>query len=285
MESNNLNEKNGKKSVWLIVVILGVLLIAGGILFAVFVPDMFKEKNTGDNQEEKSNDENKLTGIVEKFEGIYATENDKIYIHKNDDNNFEYMISGNFQGKAKIIDEKSAQGEDIFSKGEYFEFKLVDGGIDVSYHTDNNVSVTVDTGIYNKVADYSKDNIYKETVGDPSYLNSKYSGLYSNDEFKMYVIQTSENELKVELKENDNTFGLFFSEIFELQNDNKFVSYSFFDDNEVDYEIEFNDKEFKIIVHDDVFGVNEDDKKFESTYKFENAITQDEILNEFYELY
>lgn len=287
-----MEENKKKNKVGLYVIILGVLLIIGGSVYTVLGTDTFKEKkNSENNQEENNNNNNnnnneKNAGIAEKFEGIYQAQDDKMFIHKGASNDeLLYMIADSFQGKAKIIDEKTAQAEDYFGKDEYFIFKLVDNGIEVDYHSGDDVLVSAETGLYTKMSDYSKENIYKTIIGDVSYLNSNYSGLYSNDEFEMYVIQKDENNIYVRLKSGDNTFGLFFDEEFVIQDNNKLVSYSFFDEKEIDYEITFNDKQFSIVVHDDVFGVDEEDKKFEGNYKYIDSITQDEVLDEFYSNY
>lgn len=276
-QTENEPKKNNKT---LIIIIIAVLAIIGVVAFLFFGTDIFKSKENN-NKESDDPPTPVATDETSKFEGIYQNVNDKIYIHKLNDTEFTYMIGGNFQGTAKAKD-GVAKEDNKFGTDEYFEFKLIDDGIELSYHADENTEVAAETGLYKKVAEYSKDNIYKEAVGDPSYLTSKYSGIYSNGEIQFYVYQKNDKEVQVSISESNSKF---FSELFEIESDNHLVAKSFFHEDEIAYEITFNDKSFDLKVNSDIFGVDEDDKELELTYSYEKEITQEEILDEFYSYY
>ena len=284
--SNVNNSKKGNNKMIIIVVV--VLLLVAACAYVYFCTDLIKgEKKEEEKIEEKQDDDSGkiASGLVEKFEGIYSAENDKLYIHKVNDKTIKYVLGGNFQGTAEVDGDKTAIEKDSFGDG-HFEFVLADDGIEVEYISqDEDTSVAVDTGLYTRVADYSKDNVYKEAVGDPQYLtNSNYSGLYKSDDVEMYVIQTSENKVIVTL--GNNNFELVsFNEVFEIESENKLVAKSFFDENEIAYEIQFADKSFTLTCNENVFGFDEEDKQLELTYSYAEELTKDKILNEFYSNY
>ena len=273
----NEEKKKSGKTLPIIIILLGLILIGVG-LFIYFGTDTFKKENKNENKNENKQGE----PVADKFEGIYAAENDKLYIYKKSNNVIHYMIGGNFEGTAKVTGDV-AKEENTFKENEYFEFKLVDGGIELSYHTEEqNKEVAIDTGKYNKVSEYTKDNVYKEAVGDPALLTSKYSGVYKSGNITLYLYQTNEKNVMIETLSSSKDS---FSETFEIIEDNKLGAKDFFDENTIAYEITFNDREFSLKVNDQVFGFDEEDKKFESTYSFERDITQSEIITEFYKGY
>ena len=152
----------------LIIVRILVLLLLGVGLFLFLGTDLFKSKNG--------------------FEGIFESENDKMYIRKTSDNEFHYMIGGNFEGTA-IIDGNNAKEKSLFDdvNDGYFEFRLVNDGVELKYVAPNDEEVATDTGIYKRVAEYSKDNVYKEAVGDPKYLKTKYNGVFKNNDIELII--------------------------------------------------------------------------------------------------
>ena len=281
------NVEQQKKKKFLLPIIIILILLLGLGVFLYFGTDIFKSKNKDNSNQEQQPDTPPVTTEIDKYEGIYAAQNDKLYIYKTSDTEFHYVIGGNFIGFAKLNGDVAKQ-KDAFKDDGYFEFKLVDDGIEVSYIADENVSVVVDTGKYTKVADYTKENVYKEAVGDPSYLDLDKSGLFKNEDIELYVFQISENEIMV--KSSDNSTDVFFDEKFEkeineINGEISFVSKSFFDEDKNAFLMNFYDNSIEIIVYDDVFGFDEDDKKLENNYKFERKITEEEIIKEFYSNY
>ena len=265
---------NGKKSpLSLAIIIIAVLLIGVG-LFLVF-NSKSSNSNNGGNDKPKETD-------ADKFVGIYKATNDKLYIRKTGDNEIHYVIGGNFEGTAKV-DGKTAKSDNKFSDdGTYFEFKLSSETINLDYHSSDDVTVAVDLGKYKKINEYTKDNVYIEAVGNPSYLTSNYSGYFKSGNIGLYLYQISEKEVKVESDPEGDTL---FSETFVITEDNKLVAKSFFDENVNAFEITFTDKSFKLKVNQDVFGFDEDDKKFELTYTLIKAVSQNDIMDKFYNNY
>ncbi len=256
-----------------------VVLVVGCLIFVG--TNMLKSKNSSN---ESDNDEEEAI-TIERFEGIYKNNEDKLYIHKISDTSFFYVISGIFQGQA-ILTDKTAKQEGSEKAIYYFEFKPVKNGIELIHHSeDNQITIKVATGKYEKIAEYSKENVYKEAVGDPSYLNSKYSGVFKSGEMVLYLYQKNEKEVKVEASEFISDYDPYFSETFTIESDNKLVAKSSFEEDKIAYEITFNDKQFTFKGNTDVSDYNEEIKSLELTYTFDKEVTQDDILNQFYRNY
>ena len=202
------------------------------------------------------------------------------------DTEFHYMIGGNFEGSA-IVNGASAKEKQRFNENEYFEFKIVSGGIELVYNAPENYEVAVATGVYKKVADYSKDNVYQEAVGDPQYLETGYNGVYKTDEISLYVFQINENEVLV--KSSNDTDAMFdekfTKEVNEINGEISYVAKSFFDEEKTAFILNIFDNSIEIIVKDDVLDYDADDKKLENNYKFDRKITKEEIIKEFYQNY
>ena len=282
-------KSDSKKRIGLMIVLLGVVLIAGGFIYASMGTNTFKSKEESEKKDdsENKNEEESIDDVAYEFEGIYAASNDKLYIRVVDYNKLNYVIAETFHGTAEIIDETTARQEGNPDDNKYFEFKLVNGGVEVSYHTDDNTTASLETGLYKKIAAYSRDSLYREAVGDPLYINFASAGLYASDDgIEIYVIPISGNDLRVLLKNNDKTSGMLFDENFAFSHDGKAISYSSTNKNEIDYEMEFfirktDDKDFNLIVHDSAI----DNKILESKYKYIKAITIDDVIDEFYSNY
>lgn len=273
--------KKGNKLIPIIVILIGLVLIFTSLFFFT---DIFKSNEKGNN--EKNIEDKQDESLISKYEGIYTTEKDNMYIHKKSDNEFYYTIGGNFQGVAKIEGDSAKEKDSV--NDNYFEFKIVDDGIEVTYHADEDTEVAVDTGLYKKVADYSKENVYKYAVGDPSYLKTRYNGIFKNGNIELYIYQISENEIMVQT--NDNPDGVYLYKTFEktkdkITGDEYFAAKSFFDEDKIAFSLVFYDRSVELFVHDDVPDYDENDKKLELNYKFEKEITQEEIINKFYSFY
>jgi hypothetical protein len=273
--------KKGNKLIPIIIILIGLVLIFTSLFFFT---DIFKSNEKGNN--EKNIKEKQDESLISKYEGIYTAEKDNMYIHKKSDNEFYYTIGGNFQGVAKIEGDSAKEKDSV--NDNYFEFKIVDDGIEVTYHADEDTEVAVDTGLYKKVADYSKENVYKYAVGDPSYLKTRYNGIFKNGNIELYIYQISENEIMVQT--NDNPDGVYLYKTFEktkdkITGDEYFAAKSFFDEDKIAFSLVFYDRSVELFVHDDVSDYDENDKKLELNYKFEKEITQEEIINKFYSFY
>ena len=275
-----------QKNKTLPIIIGAVVLIAIGLCVAfgmgLFGSSDNKEANTANNEE---NGNTEVTGDAEKFEGIYATENDKMFIRKESGTTFHYMIGGSFEGSA-VVNGDTAKEKNTMDD-DYFTFKLTEEGIELTYNASEDKSVIIDTGLYKKVADYNVDNKYKEAVGDPQYLETGYNGVYKTDEITLYVFQISENDVLVKASNDvDVLFDeKFTKEVNEVNGETSYVAKSFFDEEKDAFILNIFDNSIEIIVKDDVLDYNEDDKKLENNYKFDRKITKEEIIEEFYSSY
>ena len=279
-EENNVNEvkekKKGNKILIICIAIIGLILLLAGIV--LLVTNNSSSSNSNNKENEKPKEEETQKELAQKYEGIYKAKTSKLFIHSINDTEFSYMLDGNFQGTA-TVNKDSAIEKNHFD--DYFEFKLVDNGIEVIYHANENTELAADTGLFTRVADYNKDNIYREAIGDPSYLTSKYSGVFKNGEIELYLFQINEKEVSVNLVNGLSDSSVFLREKFEIVEDNKLIAKSFFDENQNSYEITFNNDEFTLKCNENVFGFNEEYKQLELTYKLEKKLTQDDIMNEF----
>lgn len=281
-EEMNNNEEEKKKSLLVpIIFVIALSLIGIGVFLLLNNKNDSKTNNDENHETPQPTTEN-----VEQFEGIYANGEDKMYIRKESDTEFHYMIGGNFEGSA-IVSGDSAREKPKFNENEYFEFKLVSGGIELVYNAPENYEVAVATGVYKKVADYSKDNVYQEAVGDPQYLETGYNGVYKTDEISLYVFQINENEVLV--KASNDTDAMFdekfTKEVNEINGEISYVAKSFFDEEKTASILNIFDNSIEIIVKDDVLDYDADDKKLENNYKFDRKITKEEIIKEFYQNY
>ena len=276
-EEEHVNMSNGGNTGKAkLIILIGVVIVVLGILFFVFFGSSFSknDKNKEDNSVVENED------VAGKFEGIYRNNETTLFIKKVTNNTISYTIDGGgfFQGIAKVENNIASETSSVRNE-EKFVFTYSNNAIDVSYSSEEESMVAVDLGMYNRVADYNDDNLYTYAVGDASYLTSKYNGFYSNGDITMAVFQTSASNVKVAVYKNDT---LFFDELFELKGENNLVAYSIFDEENCSYEIIFDGESFQLIVHDDVFGIGEDEKKLEATYTRVGEITKDQILDEFY---
>ncbi len=280
--NNSNNEKKGSSLTPIIVIIAILVCGVGGFFLAKSaIKEAPSTKNDTKEQDKPKDEDGKIT--ASNYEGIYQAENNKMYIHKESETSFYYMIGDNFQGTADVSGDTAKENHHF---EDYFEFKLTDDGIILSYHTEvENKGVATDTGLYKKVCEYTKDNVYKEAVGDPKYLTeSKFSGVYKSDKYTLYVYQVSEKEVQVDYDDNSDD-DIFFSKKFTIKSDNLLSVNSMFEEENVEYELVFKDKSFTLKYYDKSFGFDEDTKKLALNYKYEKAVTQDEILNKFYSNY
>ncbi len=277
-----VKNRNIKKKLGVMAIVFGILLIVSGFIYSLFIS--FKGKDENNNN---SGNREIPIGIAEDFEGIYTTANNKMYIHKNDNDELSYVIADLFHGTANIIDENTARANIDSKNNTYFEFKLVNDGIKLEYYSNKKTSFDLETGVYKKIdSKYSKETIYWKEFGNPGYLNLICSGMYVSDSgIELYVIQTSGESMRVISKSNDK-FGFSFNEEFDMISENglKVLSYSDTDKKNIDYEIKLlirkpDDKEFNLIAYDKA------NKKFEAKYTYKRAITENEIIEKFYSSY
>ena len=271
-----------KKKNILVPILIGIAVILIGV--GVFLLLSGKDNNSKQNNEENTEKQESTSVDVTKFEGIYANGEDKLYIRKSAENEFHYMISGSFEGTA-VVNGETAKEKELFNENEYFEFKLVDDGIELTYNAPKDHEVAIATGLYKKVAEYSSDNIYKEAVGDPQYLSTRNNGIYKNENIELFVFQISENQVIV--RSSNNTTEVNIDEVFEektneINGEVNFVAKSFFDEDKNAFSMKIFDNSIEITVYEDVFGFDEEDKKLEGNYKFDRKITKEDILKEFY---
>ena len=283
MEENNKENFKNKKT-GLIVLLIGIALIISAVVYTIFGTNLLKntkDTKNNENNETISIDENAADNLV----GIYANSKDKIAIHRLDNGKLSYVVGDTFKGTAKMVDEKTARSEKDIKEKSSLEFKLVEDGIEFSYKSNDN-TVSVEKGLYNKILEYSKEDVYSEFLGNPIYLESICSGLYtSSDGTELYVIQTDENNLTVRLKSNEKNL---FKEDFIMTKDHKIISYLSNDESKIDYELNISvnsleDKKLKVTVNKSVVGEKETNKIFDSEYKFVKNITVEDVINEFYE--
>jgi len=232
----------------------------------------------------KNDDSNRDVSKITDFYGVYENGETKIFIKEKNDNTISYTIDGNgfHQGEAKV-DKKTATEKS--EEGTYI-LTLTDDGInlEVKDKSEDYLNKFAEKK-YKKIAEYTKEEVYKQEVGDPKYLSSKYSGIYKNNNIEMLLFQISEKEVQVSLNHSSDANLPLFDQIFEIVDDNKLVAKSYFNENEIRYEITFNDKSFTLKANKDAVGYNDDDKKIELTYTYASELSQEEIISRYYDTY
>ena len=271
-------EKPKKLNMKVIAIAVVILLIVCGA-YLYFCTDMFKGENKNNNAGNDTKEEKPANGPADKFVGVYKAQETKLYIKKVNGTTFKYMLDENFIGTATATDNTAKQND----KGDdYFEFKLTDEGIEVTYTSSTGSVPITDLGLYTKIGDYNEETVYKELVGDPEYLTSKYNGQFTSEKIKLDLYQISDSEVVVRTKPDSDILVF---ETFVIADANKLIQYSFFDETLPEMEINFVENGFTITTHDDVFGFDEDKKELEGTYTLEKEITKDYIFDTYYKDY
>lgn len=180
-----------------------------------------KKEETNKPEEDKKEDDKKEEPSIEKvWSGIYSNDNSTLKIYQVDSNEIRFDIEGDsyISGSATINGNK-ATGE-IFST---YSFELNDKTI--SFTTDDE---DIANATFTKTNDYSKEDFYKDNIGDPTLVSSNINGIFENNGITIKIYQISETEASI-LINSDNSY---FSRDIEIKDNKLILNDTFLDDVE-----------------------------------------------------
>lgn len=230
-----------------------ILIIAA---FSIFVLTACTKEEKKDNKEEKEVN-NTAFG---KYTGIYKLDDCEFKVLHNDD-----MIS--------LLIEKDGDsfGNDMVSiEGS----KVETDNYDLEF-TNNSVKVKssneeVPSGEYKK-SSYSTDDIYKDYIGEVSLYDNNYNGKFETEKNTIYTVQTSEDELKILFKNDEETVNII---LYKKDKDHFYEK--FFDDK---YDLVFDKDTAKLTI---TYG-NKKKSSMDGTYTRKAKLTKEEIIKLFNE--
>ena len=249
-------KKGGAGIIVLILVILAVLGVGGGFLATKVLN---KEDKKEDTKTEEKNKEEKKEEIS--FSGIYESDKGTLKVYDTGKGKIFFTFDGDYSVDSYAEVKKGKAVENGFDKR---EFSLEGESLVVSDDSeDYNIA-----GVYTKKKEYTAKEYYNDAYGDPKYLESKYNGLYKSDKKKMYIYQTEDGKVRVNVDTGD--YSLFDID-FDIKEDGS-LYVEFFDDI---YTVTFDgDKTtFTTVKTDD------DDKKVkDGTYTKEKTLTIEDVI-------
>lgn len=210
---NNENKNKGRKF-WILLLIIVVAVVVGVLFY--LNRDFNNDSDGDDNLVENPNDEgnNKIL-----WNGIYENGEDVVYVYQLSENEISFdanINEGYISGTAKI--------KGNVASGEIFETytlelknkKLVFSSSDSE----------IESAVYTRVKDYSKDDYYKNNYGDPKYLESEFNGVFEKDSTTITIYQLEEDRVEMVIVDGIS----YYSTALEIKDDQLFHESEFFDE-------------------------------------------------------
>lgn len=232
-------------------------------------PDINTENNLNNdqnnNQPENNTNETCQTPII--WNGVYTNGENTITLYQIESDKINYTVNINshlITGIADEIIENKASGE-IF---ETHTFELCNETLTFTT-TDKDIPTT----IFTKNKDYTQTDFYKDSYGDPAFLNTELNGIFKKDNTTIKLFQTSQT-----------------SAILTIINDNYHFNKSInVNGNTLSYEDDFFDEVQKINItitnNTLVLTASSTDQesnlnKCDGTYTKESAYTIEQIIKD-----
>ena len=256
-------KKKGKAGIIVLILIILVLIGVGGWFLFTKVLDKEEKKEDTKTEEKKKEDKKGEEKKEDKkldssYNGIYEKDGIQLSIFTID-GKIEFF----YEGATSVSSYAELKGN--VAKEDYGKrtFTFKDGEVVVE---DSNDEYNI-AGTYKKVKDYTIEDYYEYTIGDPKVFNSKYNGKYTSDKYTMYIYQIGDDKCRVTI---NGDFGVFDIE-FDIKEDGSLYE-TFFDD---EYSITFDgDKAiFKTVKTDD-----ENKKEKDGTYTKTGSVTMEEAI-------
>ena len=254
------NEEKTKKSN------LGIILI--GIAILLLITGMFLFLTKG----EKKDNETDIKPVSEvkssDFDGVYKKEKTTIKLFSLGEKNVYYYIDAN---GGTIRSSGSFRNGNVFGSlfDENYTFSLLDNGISVETN-----STVVLNGTYDKTGNYTIEEFYNDNIGDPSYLTSKYNGIYKDEQSNILMYNINEKEVVFNIDKTSDGVISSLQRNFEIK-----------DDNTLEYVDDSTGAVSTITINDDSLTVNivEDTLiNYNGTYKKDSDITIESLLKQIY---
>lgn len=257
---DNMNENNKKVSPVLILLVSILVLAVCGFCVWKFVLDKSNTNNSnGNNTNTTPSPKPEETNALEKYNGVYESEfgTIKLYASNNKTLMFTFVgvedniVSGWFERDGNEI--KSEIMDEIIT------VKLESNNIIIESNTDE-----VKSGTYTKIAEYTLDEYYAETYGDPKFLETNYNGKYTNGSEYIYVYQSEDDEVIISGLLTDNLINM----DLEIINEG-YAKTDLFDET---YEITLEDETLTLTVTEN------GETTYENTFKREKTLTKKDII-------
>lgn len=239
--------------------IIMTIAFVGAVAFCLY---KYVFNNTSSNSTtptpNNSNNSNTEANELAKYNGVYELDSSEIKLYA--------------KNKSRIMYDYSSVGSSVSGWFEYdnnvLTSKIFDTVITISLESDGLVLTCNDdsakSGTYTKKSDYSLDDYFADTYGDPQYFSTKYNGKYTNDKEYLYVYQSKENEIVI--------YG-FIDKNYFVNLDAKIISDGYAEEGNR-YEITFKDDKLTLVINDE--------ERYEHTFTREKTITKEEVLENVY---
>lgn len=272
MENNNMMNNNvEKKSKMPIIILLLVLIaaIAAGVIFFFVTKD---NKNDKPKETEKT-ESNKQPVVQSDWNGIYENNGNTIKFYQPKENKIFFIleINGSFIcNQAKVSGNTITFEEESFGEKTKYTFTL--NGENVEF---TSTSDYLGNGTYTKRQDYGTEDYFKDVVGDPSYLSSKFNGVYKKDNYSITMYQIKEDTVEIVIQKGTS----FSSRSLPIVNDSLVYEDEFLGEIER-INISVNGNELTVTASSD----DQDSllNSINGTYTKEKDYTIDDILNDLY---
>jgi len=255
-----------KNKTGLIIIIIAILCLVGGALYLFFGTDMFKKK---EEPKEDKKEEEKETFELGKSElnGVYEKDGITIKLFEVAKNSvyFDYEVEGLGVSLPLKLRNGKATG-DIFD--DTYTVVIKDKEIELTSNSEE-----VEKGTYTKTKTYTKEDFYKDQIGDPELLNSEYNGIYDKDGTKLYMYQTEEDTVYIDVSIIENGSWTGFGKYYEIQEDGSLKEDLVFEDDEVESELTLEDNTVTLKIFDE-----ENYGKLNGTYTKNGTVSIDYLI-------
>ena len=219
-QENLHTEQPRKGKTGLIITIIIILLCGIGVgLFFILNKDSKKDeddnkKNTKTEEKVEKKEENKENNETSTYNGVYKKDNIVFKIYCIPEKKCKASFESESYGSLLDISIKNGKAE---SSGISYTFENNSLTIKTnpSEFREDDPAATILNGNYTKEKDYTAEDYYKDNIGETTYINTKYNGLFELNNNKMYIIQTKNDKVRISIQGNNSIFDM----EFDIQSD------------------------------------------------------------------
>lgn len=276
-----LEKPKSKKPLLLVIILLVIACIAGFLVWFFVIRDNKKDDskdNTKTEEKETKKEETKKEETKDsdsmsdwaasKYNGVYKNDKVVIKLFAYSKKKIYYVAKGDgFYVNSGDLDFSNDVAEyDHFD--DKYKFTLDSDGVNVESNNED-----IPAGKYTKESDYSINDFYTDSYGDPELLKSKYSGCFKKGNDTLYLVQTSDKDVRVAVFKETYTFDVGF----EIKEE----GYLFEDFMGEVYNITLNNDKAEIKLVSSKKEVDED-TKIDGEYTKVSDLTMEEVMKNLY---
>ena len=157
--------------------------------------------NNNQNNEQQENNTNQTCATPTTWNGVYTNGEHSVTLYQNEPNEITYSVKIGTHFITGIADEITGNK----ASGEIFEthtFELCNDTLTFTT-TDEDISTT----IFTKNKDYTQNDFFADTDGDPAFLNTEINGIFKKGTTTLKLFQTSATSASVTIIDNNSYFG------------------------------------------------------------------------------